>query len=236
MVNHYLTFAGANSLDYGVQISGGGTYGAPERVYEVVEVPGRNGNLLIDQNRYQNILVTYPAFIARKFSENVEGWRNWLLSHVGYQRLEDTYHPEEYRLACYNDIFSVETTPANLGGRFEINFTAKPQRWLKIGEDLRTVTSGDVLKNPTVFPAKPLVRIYGSGTVTLGDQTITVEAHSSTYVDVDAELMDCFCGSTNLNNKVTFYNDAYPLLEGVTTVTYTSGITGLAIAPRWWKL
>lgn len=234
-MNHYLTFAGANSLDYGVQISGGGTYGAPERVYEVVEVPGRNGNLLIDQNRYQNIQVSYPAFIARKFSENVEGWRNWLLSHIGYQRLEDTYHPDEYRLACYNDIFSVETTPANLGGRFEINFTAKPQRWLKIGEDLRAVTSGDVLKNPTVFPAKPLVRIYGSGTVTLGTQVVTITAHTQAYMDVDSELLDCHCGTTNLNSYATFSDDKFPVLEGDTAVTF-SGITKLEIAPRWWKL
>ena len=236
VIKQYLTFAGANSLDYGVQISGGGTYNAPQRVYEAVEVPGRNGNLMIDQNRYANIEVTYPAFIARNFHDNIEGWRNWLLSHLGYQRLEDTYHPDEYRMACFSDMLEVETTTRNAGGRFNINFNCKPQRFLKIGEERKAVTSGSKLINPTLFPARPYIRIYGSGTVTLGSQTITVTAHNKSYMDVDSELQDCFCGSDNLNNYATFSDDTFPVLEGDTTVTFTSGITALEIAPRWWRL
>ena len=231
----YLTFAGVNCLDYGVGISGGGTYGAPERVYESIEVPGRNGNLLIDQNRYANAEVSYPAFIARNFNENVEGFRNWLLSNPGYQRLEDTYHPDEYRLACYSGMFVPETTPRNMGGRFTLAFNCKPQRWLKIGEELTEIASGSVLSNPTRYAARPLLRIYGSGTVTLGTQVVTITAHMQAYMDVDSELLDCHCGTTNLNSYATFSDDKFPVLEGDTAVSF-SGVTKLEIAPRWWRL
>lgn len=236
MVEHYLTFAGGNSLDFGVRISGTGTFGAPQRVYKEIDVPGRNGKLLIDEKRYSNITINYPAFIVKKYAENIEGWRNWLLSHTGYQRLEDTFHPDEYRLACFNEAFAVETTPRYTAGEFTMSFTCKPQRWLKIGEERKAVTSGSKLINPTLFPAKPYLRIYGTGTVTLGTQTVTVTAHGKSYMDVDSELQDCFCGSYNLNNYATFSDDTFPVLEGDTTVTFTSGITALQIAPRWWRL
>lgn len=236
MVEHYLTFAGGNSLDFGVRISGTGTFGAPQRVYKEIDVPGRNGKLLIDEKRYSNITINYPAFIVKKYAENIEGWRNWLLSHTGYQRLEDTFHPGEYRMACFNDAFTVETTQKYTAGEFTMSFTCKPQRWLKIGEERKAVTSGTVLHNPTQFEARPYIRIYGSGTVTLGTQTITVTAHNKAYMDVDSELQDCFCGSDNLNNYATFSDDTFPVLEGDTTVTFTSGITAFQITPRWWRL
>ena len=62
----YLTFNGKNSAEFGVWISGGGTYNAPARDVEMVSVPGRNGDISYDNGRFQNVAVTYPAFISRK--------------------------------------------------------------------------------------------------------------------------------------------------------------------------
>ena len=48
-------FNGRSSSEFGVYISGGGTYNAPERDVEFMAMPGRSGDLLIDNGRFKNI-------------------------------------------------------------------------------------------------------------------------------------------------------------------------------------
>ena len=47
MIN-FLTFADKSTNDFGIWISGEGTYDAPERNVQEQEVAGRNGSLLFD--------------------------------------------------------------------------------------------------------------------------------------------------------------------------------------------
>ena len=94
-----ITFNNKSLADYGVYISGKGVFNAPERDTESIKIPGRNGELTIDNGRYNNLALTYPAFIIRDLKTNIQGLRNHLLSQRGYVRLEDDYYPEEYRLA-----------------------------------------------------------------------------------------------------------------------------------------
>ena len=65
-INKNLYFGTTNAFSfsqYGCYISGDSVYNSPIRVYDEYEIPGRNGNLLVSQNRFANIEVTYPAFI-----------------------------------------------------------------------------------------------------------------------------------------------------------------------------
>ena len=45
---NYITYSGKSSADYGVWVSGGGTFDAPSRDVQTVSVPGRNGDLTFD--------------------------------------------------------------------------------------------------------------------------------------------------------------------------------------------
>lgn len=133
------TYNGVNSADYGLYISGDYVYNAPSRVYEMVDIAGRNGQLAIDQGRFENIEVTYPAFIfaetQTEFAQRLREIRAWLMSPVGYQRLEDTYHPDEFRLGIYKSGLEAEPIFYNKAGRFELIFDCKPQRFLFSGEE-----------------------------------------------------------------------------------------------------
>ena len=53
-----------------IYISGSGTFNAPEMDITTVEIPGRNGDLTISNNRFRNITVEYPAFIRKQFRHN----------------------------------------------------------------------------------------------------------------------------------------------------------------------
>ena len=165
----HLIFGDVDSADYGIYISGDGVYNAPERAVEFVDVPGRNGAIALDQGRYNNIEITYPAGTFAKtqeeFRENLSAFRNAILSQRGYQRLEDTYHPEEYRMGVYSSGLEVSPAGYNQAGEFELIFNCKPQRWLTVGAYPIPVDSGDVLENPTPFSSGPLLEIDGYGSV-----------------------------------------------------------------------
>ena len=175
-----IIFGGVDSSEYGIYISGEGVYNAPERVVEFVEVPGRNGAIAMDQGRYENISVTYPAMYLGKnqeeFREKLSDFRNAILSQKGYQRLEDSYHPDEYRMGVYASGLEVTKVFRKMrGGEFELTFNCKPQRWLTVGALPIPVDSGDVLQNPTVFDSSPLLEVEGYGTVSFNGFDIELD-------------------------------------------------------------
>ena len=175
-----IIFGGVDSSDYGIYISGEGVYNAPERAVELVNVPGRNGAIALDQGRYNNIKVTYPAMVLETdqehFRERLSEFRNAILSQKGYQRLEDSYHPDEFRMGVYHDSLEVsDILTLARGGNFELIFDCKPQRWLSDGDIPVPVSSGDVLQNPTVFDAGPLLEVEGYGTVSFNGFDIELD-------------------------------------------------------------
>lgn len=133
-----LVFGGVNSADYGIYITGEGVFNAPKRAVNMVAVPGRNGSIAIDQGHWENVEVTYPAgtfgMDESEFAKALSNFRNAIVSQIGYQRLTDTYHPDEYRMALYSEGLEVEPTTYNKAGEFELKFNCKPQRWLTSGE------------------------------------------------------------------------------------------------------
>lgn len=141
-MRNYLTIAGTDSRDFGVYISGQGTFSAPEKAYEFYSVPGRNGAILGNDNRLENIEVSYNCFIYSNFKQNIADFRTFLLSLNGYQRLTDSYHPDEYRMAVYTGPFEPEVTEKNDAGSFVLTFNCKPQRYLYSGETVYSFVQG----------------------------------------------------------------------------------------------
>lgn len=164
-----IVFGGVNSADYGIYISDEGVFNAPKRAVEIVTVPGRNGDIVIDQGHWENIKVTYPAFNHEDdldtFAARLSEFRNALASQVGYQRLTDSFHPDEYRMALFVDGFDVDPVKYTTVGKFNLEFNCKPQRWLTSGEVAVSVESGDTLTNPTQYESSPLLAVTGSGMI-----------------------------------------------------------------------
>lgn len=136
---HTLTYNGTKSSDLGVFVSGSGSFDAAEFDVDKYEIPGRNGDLILSNNRYKNIEITYPAFIPQAFMDKVQNVRNWLRSSRVYARLEDTYDMDHYRLGIPTGVQSFSPENRNDGANFEMTFDCKPQRFLKVGETPETV-------------------------------------------------------------------------------------------------
>lgn len=143
-IRNSITFGGVNSADFGIYISGEGVFNAPERDVEMIEIPGRNGELALDKGRFRNIEVTYPAFNFEPndydtFAQNLSDFRNAICSQIGYQRLTDTFHPGEYRMATYISGLEINPIKYNTASEFELVFNCKPQRYLTSGEEPITI-------------------------------------------------------------------------------------------------
>ena len=190
-----ITFDGKALSDFGVFLGGDGAFNSPARIGEMVHIPGRNGSLWMDENCFENIEVKYPAFIGTPeetdFASRLMEVRSWLASREGYCRLEDTYHADEYRLAVFKA--AVETKPVHYtrAGEFEITFDAKPQRYLKNGDEAVEFLSNGYITNPTLFEALPIIAVTGNGRVNVANHFFTVSDTTET-IYIDSELMEVF--------------------------------------------
>lgn len=139
-MRHYFEFDGVKSSDFGVFISGAQTMGAAGRDVDEIVVPGRDGNLTIDNGRFNAISHVYPAFIAERAKEGLKGLRNALLSKRGHKRLSDTVHPDEFYRAYYEHGLEPELTANLRHSEFEIEFTRDPRRFLVSGDTPQDVS------------------------------------------------------------------------------------------------
>lgn len=162
-LSHYNAFAfGCNLFD------------RPERDVDIVSVPGRQGDLVLDNGRYKNIAREYQVQVTG--IKNIETLIQELTKKVGYFRLEDDYDSEVYfeaRLAEPPTIKRFVGEAASVTVRFD----RKPQRYLKSGDntpisDYTYIGSWEtantiagtvkmVINNPYGFETYPLIIIPG---------------------------------------------------------------------------
>lgn len=232
MLNHF-TYNGHSTAEYGLLVTGVRIFGAPSRKVEKFNVAGRNGDILVDQGVFENYIIQYDIAVVDNFKAKSRDIVNWLLASSGYSRLEDTYDPSCYRMAsCYSSIDYV-TTALNREGTSTIEFDCKPQRFLVTGETSQTFNSSGTITNPSQMASKPLIRVTGTGSVTIGATEMTIKAVDG-YVDIDCETQQCYKGTTNCNNDVQV--DEFPqLYAGANSITL-DGVTSVVITPRWWEL
>lgn len=216
-----LRYGDIDTKEYDVYISGDAVFNSPARDVEMIEIPGRNGAYALDKRRYKNIDVTYPAGLGTKneaeFRRKIEDLRNALSSKIGYQRLEDDYNGEEYRLAVYKS--GLDVNPKMLrAGEFDIVFNCKPQRFLKIGEIETPVSSGDTITNPTLFESEPLLRVLGYGKIKINSSDIMVENEDIGNVVLQNE------SDLNFDTKFILDSNTISLLNTSDTITIPSGL------------
>lgn len=228
----FFTYNGINSADFGCYVANANQFDAPARDVDTIEVPGRNGALTIDNGRYLNQTLTYSLYVRGDIRTKIMGLRNALTKTRGYLRLEDSYNPQEFYLARFVDAFAVSQSDRYRAG-FSVTFDRKPQRFLKCGEDAITFTSNGALLNSTDQIAKPLLRVYGTGSFTIGGSTMTISS-ANVYTDIDCDIMDAFKGTTNCNGNIS---GAFPTFApGDNAITLNGSISRIEITPRWWRL
>ena len=231
-----IIFNNKSSADCRIQVAHPPGYAYPERDYTITHIPGRNGDIIQDNGCYKNVERTYEvSFDApnEDFATYANAVSAWLHSTTGYARLEDSYEPNYYRMATYQESNIFENL-YNQAGTATIVFECKPQRFLKTGDNIITIQNSLTIMNPTGFEAYPLFKVTGtSGVLTVNGNSITF-SYIDNFVMLDCELQDAYKENINKNSTIS---GTFPVLKtGSNTISWTGDISSVTMKPRWWTI
>lgn len=239
-----ILFNNISSKDLGIEVETFPKYESPEREYEAIHVPGRNGDIIIDNGTYKNTKRTYDVSIATYnkigYSQKMSSVVRWLHSTSGYTRLEDSYDPEFYFLAYYKQNTTFENI-FNEAGKASLVFECKPQKYYKYGEIVVPFTGTGKIQNRTSEIALPQIYVTtnnSAGSVTITGVTVEILANSGTNLILNSELQDAYTATgENRNYYIKLINGMFPILyPGENTVAFSGGVTGISIKPNWWTV
>lgn len=164
-INGYFIFDGFDTRTLpGVTVVRGETLESPARDFDVREIPGRNGDLLLDNRKYPNTEITYHVMIRENVESTFRQLAGFLLSRTGYCKLSDSWSTSEFYLAYVSQPIVPTVSRGDELGAFEVVFNRKPQRFLVSGETPAELTSTGYytlanLVNPTWFPSRPQIKL-----------------------------------------------------------------------------
>ena len=231
-MKHYFVFDKLNTLDYQMYCANKNQFEGGAKVSEIVKIPGRNGTLSIEDGSFENVPISYEMYCSKEIMPNIAALRNKLAAMSGYKKLADSFDPDVFMRARYVEKFTVPTSDRK-NAAFKINFDCDPRRFLKSGEKVMEFTAAGSIKNPTDFKALPMLRVYGTGTVTIGDISITITT-ADVYTDIDCEMQNAYKGSTNCNNNIELVNGNFPALTpGINNISLST-VSKVELKPRWW--
>lgn len=229
--NHYITYNSHTSNEFDLAITGTAIFGAPERDITTTSIPGRNGDLVVSNNRYKNIKIKYPAVIGDTFMEKLPEVYSWLLGEIGYFRLVDSDHDNPasategvYRLGYF--VGPVDfTNYYYAGGSLDLEFNCKPQVYLKAGDipsaeiypgSSQTVT---VPNECLPYASKPFLEFRGCGVCKIRDVKIIIG-----YRHVPIEEVVVNDNYYHLDVEDEYGNEVYIFSQVTSTPTVNDGL------------
>ena len=233
-----IVYGGEASSDYGMVVAEAPSFERPTRKQSVYTVPGRMGDVVFQQDAWNDVARTYQVWLAddaeKDLVDQVDAFEAWLNSQKGYQRLEDSFEPDVFRLAYYSGGIGVSNHLTQYG-EATLSFTCRPERFYKSGEQPISVVNGDKINNPTRFASKPLIHIEGSGTITISCGGKTMSASVTDYINIDCEQMNAY--RLPAENKNSQISGSFPTIEpGINTVGITGTVSLCTITPKYFTI
>ncbi len=234
------SFAGRHSSEFKMYVERYPRQMVPKRKRTTIAVPGRNGDLHITEDAFENAVQTYECYFhdCIPMPEAAHEIKRWLTGSVGYQELIDGYDCNALRRAIFVGPMDIENT-LNRYGRCIVTFSCMPQvydsnsfRTEMHDKPFEVLTSNE-------FPALPLITLYGNGpgTITVGDITVQVKELDA-QLTLDSETQNAYrlLNGTMVNKNRTVIAPEFPVLRGKTRISWTGGITHIEIVKREWCL
>ncbi len=202
---------------------------APEERIEEIEIPGRNGVLVVSENLYNAISIRVEFNFMSKSNEWAETYRKakrWL-SGSGELWFSDDH--EVYYKVLYCKVTGTERTSRRIGN-FTAEFVCDPYTYYKSGKNEIELES--VIYNPGVT-CEPAYRITGEGLCTLTINGYEFTANVGQEIIIDTNRMISYKNDGQmLNTDVTGDYAKLWLNPGDNSLSVTDGFLAY-ITPEW---
>ena len=216
------TYKGIRSSDMGLQINGNLDFSSPRRDMNLVSVAGRDGDLVIDNGRYESVTKTINCRL-KTTNENVETVinriHNWLATDVTFHDFHWSGDPSFTYKAMVENPMRTQRALSKLA-RIALQFRIHPIKYLTSSLTNREVVSGTNIVNQFQLAAKPIIRVIGNDdiVINIGAQVldlrdvvdeITIDCEMMTVIGADgkavfAKMYSPFPVLQPGNNVITF--------------------------------
>lgn len=248
---HFFEYNGIDSRDLGVYIRTKQAYDKPQRDMSIISVPGRDGDLVIDNGSYKNLDMTLGLrlIVPQLSGDKVTSFNyaynkvvEWLRPTANYNVYTDSYDPDYYRYACVKSALKVTQKRYDVAD-FSVTFSCKPYKYAFNGDAAITLSGGAffTVENPENTESLPLMRIFNNleydstaditHIFTINDINYTIKNFQSP-IDLDCETMNLYKGANNKNNL--YLSATFPkLVPGTNTIYLTQNVSQIRLYPRW---
>ena len=121
----YFIFNGISSKKFGLKLKSSNHLSLPAKKYESISVPGRTGNLIIDDGSKENLQIELECYIDARVNANLPYLSRqigtWLQDPIGYQTLSFS-DGITFKAICTNQI-DIDEVIKHFG-EFSIRFDA----------------------------------------------------------------------------------------------------------------
>ncbi len=201
----YFIYNGISSKDMGVILKKLPPITKPKKRIEIVQVPGRNGTLHIDENCYEPINISLECTLKKNI--NVRDITKWLIE-FGTITFSDEL--DKYYNATITNSIPLERV-FRLYREFIIQLELQPiaqstQEYIYNCNN----TNENTLKIDSSAEMYPYIKLTGTGEVklTINNKICTVTIDDE-YIELDSELQNAYKGVKNKNDKM---NGEFPIL------------------------
>mgnify|MGYP001585048294 CR=1 FL=1 len=212
-------------IDYGIVINTLPPSTKAEKNVEEIPIPGRNGDITVDDGTYKPITFTLTCTLldASKINE-VKSWLD------GYSDLVFNWEVDRYYKAKLINRIDISQSMDTLG-EFPLIFKAQPHAYA-LNNNIITISSPGTIYNPSSADSAPKLKVYGSGDILLNIGTqqfglLDVDG----YVTIDCEMMECY-KDEDLKNTST-QGEFFKLEPGINSIDWMGNVSKIEIIPNW---
>lgn len=196
----------------------------PDMDYDDIEIPGRDGTLTIE-NGYKNITIPCEYNILEDY--NVKALtrkiKAFFLNKKTLRFSDDTVF---YKIKKIQ--FSDIENDIEEYGLFKITFELDPFQYeLTSAFD---ITKPGIITNPGSYKSLPYLKIYGSGTLVINNQSIIIQDVAD-YIELDCDIGNAYKGQLDMNEHM---RGEFPFFKvGENSISWSGNITKISGHGNW---
>lgn len=229
------TFNGINSSQFGLRVTSDYVINSTGQDIDTVAVAGRDGDLLLSNNRLKSVTIELPCTIMsnRKLTDVEGDISNWL-NVAGYKDLTLSWDSDFIYRSAFIETFEIAGLMRQFG-KVKLNFLTYPVKFYKQGRTTQNLSNGATVNGIGNVNAKPIITLVGSGdcTLTINGRKTKLRAVQNT-ITLDMQARQVFSGNLPAWDKVVRAPQyQMPYLDAGRNLISWDGDFTVKMAPYW---